>query len=366
MISLWFHVKRTVVTTPALAPKLLSFLDLGVPMRRMVLVMAMVAGVTLGAGLQGQQEAPTPAPSLTEKGIDLFRARQFVEARKTLARALTANPADAAAHAHLGLVLLTHDRDLDEATSHLERAVEIEPTHSLYLQWLGMVYSRQAAEGGALSAPGFAQKARASLEKAVELHPRDVLARASLMQYFLSVPAAAGGSVAKAREQALAMTEIDRYQGLLAQARIAEREKNDTAAQRLYRSAIAVAPEGGEAYNQLGYLLLRTRRRDEALASFRKYMEVSPGEANPHDSLAEGLLAVGRVDEAITEYRKALDIDPDFSSAHLGLAQCFERKAAWAEAQQALERFLELVPEGRQAEDARTQLARLSKKTARE
>lgn len=335
-------------------------------MRRMVLVMAIVVGVTLGAGLQGQQETPAPTPTLTEKGIEFFKARQYVEARKTLARALTANPADAAAHAYLGLVLLNHDRDLDEATTHLERAVEIEPTHSSYLQWLGVVYSRQATEGGVLSAPGFARKARASFEKAVELHPQDVRARESLMQYFLSAPGIAGGSVAKAREQALAMTEIDRHQGLLAQARIAEREKDDAAAERLYRSAIAVKPEAGEAYNQLGYLLLRTKRRDEAVVMFQKYVEVSPQEANPHDSLAEGLLALGKVDESIAEYRKALAIDPEFSSAHLGLAQCHEKKGAWAEAQQALERFLELVPEGRQAEDARTQLDRLRKKGGRE
>ena len=184
----------------------------------------------------------------------------------------------------------------------------------------------------------------------------------SLLEFYLGAPGIAGGSVAKAREQALAMTEIDRHQGLLAQARIAEHEKNDPGAERLYRSAIAVKPAEGEAYNQLGYLLLRTKRRDEAVATFRKYVEVSPGKANPHDSLGEGLLALGEVSASIAEYQKALEIDPAFSSAFLGLAQCYERKSQWAEAQKALERFLELVPEGRRADDARDKLEKIKKK----
>lgn len=331
-------------------------------MGRMALVMAVVVGVTLGADLGAQQEQVPPAPTLGEQGIALFKQGKYPEAKKALARALVANPADAAAHAYLGLALLNHDRDADEAAQHVEEAVRLEPARSQYHQWLGAVYSRQAMEAGILSAPGLAKKARTELEKAVELDPGDLEARGALLQFYLSAPGIVGGSVAKAREQALTMTEIDRHQGLLAQARIAEHEKDDQGAERLYRSAIAVRPDEGEAYNQLGYLLLRTRRRDEAVATFRRYVEASPGEANPHDSLAEGLLAQGKVDESIAEYRKALEIDPQFSSAFLGLAQCYERKEAWADARAALERFLQLVPEGRRADDARDQLAKIDRK----
>lgn len=331
-------------------------------MGRMALVMGVVVGVTLGAGLGAQQQQAPPAPTLAEQGIELFKQGKYPEAKKALARALAANPADAAAHAYLGLALLNHDRDADEAATHIEEAVRLEPARSQYHQWLGAVYSRQAMEGGVLSAPGLAKKARTEFEKAVELDPKDLGARGALLQFYLSAPGIIGGSVAKAREQALAMTEIDRHAGLLAQARIAEHEKDDQGAERLYRSAIAVKPDAGEAYNQLGYLLLRTKRRDEAVATFRTYVEASPGEANPHDSLAEGLLAQGKVDESIAEYRKALEIDPKFSSSFLGLAQCYQRQEAWADARAALERFLELVPEGRRADDARDQLAKIAKK----
>ena len=331
-------------------------------MRRLVQVTAVIIGATLGAGVVAQHEQATPVPTLAEQGIELFKQEKYPEAKKALARALAANPADAAAHAYLGLVLLNHDRDADEAAKHVAEAVRLEPACSRYHRWLGAVYSQQAMEAGALSAFGLAKKARAELEKAVELDPKDLAARRSLLQYYLSAPGIAGGSVAKAREQALAMTELDRSEGLLAQARIAEHEKDDQGAERLYRSAIAVDPDQGEAYNQLGYLLLRTKRRDEAVATFRTYIEVSPGQANPHDSLAEALLAQGKVDESIAEYRTALEIDPTFSSSFLGLAQCYQRKEAWAEAQAALERFLELVPEGRRADDARGQLAKVAKK----
>jgi len=329
----------------------------------MALVMGVVVGLTLGAGLGAQQEpVPTPTPTHIERGIALFKERKYPEAKKALARALAANPADAAAHAYLGLALLDHDRDAEQAAAHLEEAVRLEPNRSQFHRWLGAAYSRQAMGAGFASALGLARKARAAFEKAVELEPADLEARGALLEFYLAAPGVAGGSVAKAREQALAMTGMDRHEGLLAQARIAEHEKNDEAAERLYRSAIAVQPDRAEAYNQLGYLLLRTRRREEAVAVFRKYVELSPGEANPHDSLAEGLLAAGKVDESIAEYRKALEIDPAFSSSLLGLAQCYQRKEAWAEARAALERFVELVPDGRRADEARAQLARIDKK----
>jgi tetratricopeptide (TPR) repeat protein len=336
-------------------------------MRQVMAVMIVVAGLLAAGGVLAQQEASPPSPTvtsqtLTEKGIALVTQRKFPTAKTTLARALVANPADAAAHAYLGLALLNHDRDTEQAATHLEEAVRLEPGRASYHHWLGAVYAQQAVESGLLSGPGLARKARAEYEKAVELDPADIEARTSLMEFYLGAPGIAGGSVAKAQEQALAMTEVDRYRGLLAQARIAEHEKNDPDAERLYRSAIVVTPAEGEAYNQLGYLLLRTKRRDEAVATFRKYVEVSPGEANPHDSLAEGLLAMGEVSASIAEYRKALEIDPKFSSAFLGLAQCHERKNEWVEAQKALERFLELVPEGRRADEARDKLEAIKKK----
>ncbi|HNX48857.1 MAG TPA: tetratricopeptide repeat protein [Thermoanaerobaculaceae bacterium] len=334
-------------------------------MRRVGLIMV-AAGLAAGV-VSGQAVPPPPTPvgtpaTLTEKGIALVKEGKYPAAKTTLARALAANPADAAAHAYLGLALLNHDDDTDQAATELGEAVRLEPGRSPYHQWLGAVYSRQATEGGLISAPGLAKKARTEFLKAVELDPKDLEARASLLEFYLRAPGIVGGSVPKAREQALAMTEIDRHQGLLAQARIAEHEKDDPGAERLYRSAIAVKPDQGEAYNQLGYLLLRTKRRDEAVATFRKYVEVSPGEANPHDSLGEALLAQGEVDASLAEYQKALEIDPAFPSAFLGLAQCFERKDQWADAQKALERYIELEPEGRRTDDARDKLQELKRK----
>lgn len=334
-------------------------------MRRVVLIV--MAGLAVAGIAQGQEVPALPTPvatpqTLTEKGIAQVKEGKYPAAKTTLARALAANPADAAAHAYLGLALLNHDRDTEQAAAELQEAVRLEPGRSPYHQWLGAVFSQQATEGGLISAPGLAKRARAEFEKAVELDPKDLEARASLLGFYLMAPGIVGGSVPRAREQALAMTEIDRHQGLLAQARIAEHEKDDSGAERLYRSAIAVNPDQGEAYNQLGYLLLRTKRRDEAVATFRKYVEVSPGEANPHDSLGEALLAQGEVDASLAEYQKALEIDPVFSSAFLGLAQCFERKAQWVDAQKALERFIALEPEGRRTDDARDKLQELKEK----
>lgn len=332
------------------------------------LIGAILASSVLVARAWAQQGVPPPTPvptasetTATERGIAAFEAHRYAEAKKVLGRAVAASSTDAEARAYLGLVLLNLDRDFEQAAANLEAAVRIEPQSSRYHQWLGLVYSASAGSAGVFKAASLAKKARAELEKAVELDGRSLEARAALLQYYLMAPGIAGGSLAKAREQALAMTELDRYQGLLAQGGVAEREKDDTRAEELYRAAIAVAPDQGTAYNSLGYVLLREKRRGEAIAAFRTYAEVAPADPNARDSLGEGLLADGKVDESVAEYRKALELDPDFASSYLGLAQGYQRKQAWGEARKALERYLELRPEGRQADEVRDQLARLPK-----
>ena len=314
--------------------------------------------LSLGALQFWGQAVPAPSAhnSLTGQGVALYMARRYAEAKDTLLKAVAANPRDAEARAYLGQVYSDDGHDPDAAAAALEEAVRLEPQRSLYHQWLGSAYGDQADKAGVFKGPGFAKKCRMEFEKAVALDPNDVEARDSLMQFYSQAPGIVGGGMDKARAQAAAITKLDPSRGFLAEASIAEREKDAEKAESFYRKALSAARDKGKAYGELGRFLLKTKRNDEAVALFRQHVKDAPSDPAAHDDLADALMAQGQADEALAEYRRALELDPYFSAPLLGMARACERLGQRKEAREAYRRFLELMPKGKDAEEARARL----------
>jgi tetratricopeptide (TPR) repeat protein len=302
--------------------------------------------------------ATLSAQTPLDQAVALFEKRQYAESATLLEGVLAAEPGNARAHAYYGLALANSTRDLDSAITHLEKAAVLDPGNSRYQVWLGSIYGSKAGQSGLFKVASLAGKAKAAFEKAVVLDPASVEARNALLQYYLNAPGIAGGSIAKAREQAKAIVALDAHRGHLAAARIAEHEKEWPDAEAAYREALKLQPERGATFNSLGYALLHQERYDDALAAFRRYVELAPADANSHDSLGEGLLAAGKVAEAEASYRKSLEVDPSFASSVWGLAGCLEKLGRSDEAKAQYRRYLELVPKGGNSDAARKRLSK--------
>jgi tetratricopeptide (TPR) repeat protein len=82
------------------------------------------------------------------------------------------------------------------------------------------------------------------------------------------------------------------------------------------RQAITLQPDHARAHNNLGLLLARTRRDNEALAEFRKG---GCSDADAHTNLAFALALERRWPEARGHYRQALAADASCETARLGL-----------------------------------------------
>ncbi|HET6255322.1 MAG TPA: serine hydrolase [Puia sp.] len=63
--------------------------------------------------------------------------------------------------------------------------------------------------------------------------------------------------------------------------------------------------------NQLGYLLIRLKKLDAAIAVFTQNTEDHPGSWNVWDSLAEAYMDKGDKDQAVKYYEKSLQLNPD-------------------------------------------------------
>ncbi|HWN05305.1 MAG TPA: tetratricopeptide repeat protein, partial [Candidatus Dormibacteraeota bacterium] len=84
--------------------------------------------------------------------------------------------------------------------------------------------------------------------------------------------------------------------------------------------------EAGEARTQLGYLLLKHRKYDAAVALFQKEVSLRPGDAAAHNNLGAALLLRGDVGPAIEHFEESLRLDPGHDKARRNLAAARQRR----------------------------------------
>jgi tetratricopeptide (TPR) repeat protein len=168
----------------------------------------------------------------------------------------------------------------DEAVSAFEQAVALDPTSSLYHLWLGHAYSRQLSSAGFLRKPFIARRSGEAYNVAVKLDPSSIEAAEARLDFFLGAPAIVGGGIDKARAEAARISALDAYRGAMAEARIAEHEKEWPKAERLYRSLIAEYPERSAAVDALVTILQNAARFGEAFSIVDDRLARLPDEAS--------------------------------------------------------------------------------------
>src|SRR5260370_32898641 len=85
----------------------------------------------------------------------------------------------------------------DAAIASAEKAVAIDPSSSVYPEWLGKVYGEKADHAGMFSALSLAKKARREVEKGVELGQKNFSAQKGLIWFGCNGPAIGGGGGGK-------------------------------------------------------------------------------------------------------------------------------------------------------------------------
>ncbi len=153
--------------------------------------------------------------------------------------------------------------DWDRAESSCRRAAALDLSNSRFHLWLGRVYGEKADRASMLVATGLAPKVRGEFERAVQLNPKDVDARLDLAEYYLEAPGIVGGGEQKARAQAQSIGAMDPAREHWVYARIAEKKKDTTTAEREYHQFIDLSKGDAEAWLNLALFLLRQKRIDE-------------------------------------------------------------------------------------------------------
>ncbi len=248
-----------------------------------------------------------------------------------------------------------------KAIDEFEKAVKIEDGNPVYHFWIGRAAGEEAGSANPLRQPGLAKRAKAGLERAVQLDPDYIDAREGIMQYYLQAPGFLGGSKEKASEQVAEIAKRNPYRGGTLKVEQSLRDRDTTAAIRGYEALIAAHPDSARLYSPLATLLGAQRRWPEAWkaidrinalqpdsplaryalgrmsaesgqrleegeAALRSYLKQPPGPGLPSHAGAQwrlGMIAEKRGDRAgaRTAYQAALALDPTQKGAKDGLAR---------------------------------------------
>jgi tetratricopeptide (TPR) repeat protein len=207
--------------------------------------------------------APCEADGHNDLGSALQDDGRVGEAVASYRRAVALNPRSSEAHSNLGRVL----RDLgqfQDAAACCQRAIDIDPDASIAHNNLGNV----------LCDLGQPAKAETSYRRALALNPRYLEALINL------------GSV---------LIDLGRWDE----------------AKSTYRMAIQVHPHSGIPYNALGRLLSRLTMDDqEAEACLRQAIALNAYDANTYIELGNVLMRKRRTDDALAMFRHAQELQP--------------------------------------------------------
>lgn len=190
------------------------------------------------------------------------------EAITTLHGQISAAPDDALAHNLLCRAYFSLG-EWDRGLSNCERAVALAPRNSQFHLWLGRICGEKADHSGFMTAASLAQRVRDEFETAVQLNPNSVDARSDLAEFYLEAPGIVGGGRDKAEQQAKWLAALDPAKAHWVKARIAEKHKDYSAAEKQYRDAIEASHGAASAWLNLGLFYKHRQRLDEMEQALR-------------------------------------------------------------------------------------------------
>ena len=131
-------------------------------------------------------------------------------------------------------------------------------------------------------------------------------------------------------------------------------EHGDPRAEHTMRLAVALDPQDGRSWANLGVFLAQQGRREEAVDAFRKAAIVDAGDARILDNLGLLYESFGRFDDAMRSYQSAITADRRLAQPRIRLAALMAARGETALARELIAQAsrLELDPEDVQALEA--------------
>jgi tetratricopeptide (TPR) repeat protein len=112
----------------------------------------------------------------------------------------------------------------------------------------------------------------------------------------------------------------------------------------LFQHALNVTRDNWLAHNNLGVILQRAGKIQEAIGHYERALRIKPSYADSYINLGVALWQVGKAQEAIDHWEQALRIDPSLVEAHNNLGQASLQAGKFQEAIRHYEQALRVDP----------------------
>jgi TolB-like protein len=219
---------------------------------------------------------------------------------------------------------------LEQASSLLERVVAVDDQYGPAWRLLAQTYSARAWVGFLPLHAGFA-KARAAIQRAIDIDPSDAAAIALLadlsLAYDMNLP-----ETARLLKRALSLSAHDETV-LSAAARLTRTKGDGPRTMAIYEELVRLDPVNGEAWSDLGFGRMMFGRYADAIAALRKSLDFAPDAVFTHELLGEALLLSGNLDGALIEMQR----EPHDIMRRLGLAFVYAEQGRRGESQRLLD-----------------------------
>jgi tetratricopeptide (TPR) repeat protein len=275
-----------------------------------------------------------------------------------IASGVVAQTNDPQALRQLGRDAVTHG-DPDKAIEYFEKAVALKPNNADYHYQLANAYGLATVDAGMFKAMSIGTKAKAELERAVQLDPNFIQARFALMEFYLVAPAIVGGSQSGALEQAAEIRKRDAIDGHRAFARTHAAAKEPELVRKEYVDMLKEQPASARAHHYFGVYLMGTEKNyKSATDEFEAALKVDPSYMPAYFQIGHtAALAANnfaRGEEALKKYLmyKPKEDEPPIARAHYWLGAIYEKQGKKAEAKASYAASLKINPNQKDVNEA--------------
>jgi tetratricopeptide (TPR) repeat protein len=256
-------------------------------------------------------------------------------------------------------------QEYEAAVQSAEKAVQIDPSSSVYHEWLGRAYGEKASRSSVFSGIGLARRTHKEFETAVQLDDRNFAARQALIEFDCSAPGLVGGGEDKARPEIARLQQLDAAEGHYAEANCRRQQNDFSAADLEFQRALDSHPQSVELVYDIGDYALKRSQPD------RLFQVADLGQTiAPNDPRGEFYRAVGLIlkNERLSEAERLLetylrmapkrDAFPRYATAHEWLGRLNENKGDKGAAAKEYQVALQLDPKNKNAREALRRLER--------
>jgi protein O-GlcNAc transferase len=264
----------------------------------------------------------TTLPESLQLAVQHYQAKRFTQAEQVYRQIIEVNPRQAEALYGLGM-LAQQQKEYQNAESFFQATLQLQPEIAAVHNSLGYSLQQQ----------GKLEDAIACYQKALEILPDCIEVQANL------------GNALHLQGK-LSSQEKIYYADLNQQFALGRQNAGDLRiAELYYRQAIALQPDLVAAHNNLGDVLQKQARLDDAIKSYRQAIKIQPDSFYAYHNLGHTLQQKGKLKQAVAAYKKALNIKPDLALTHNNLANIWKKLNKFDAAIESYQEAIKLQPD---------------------